>query len=750
MRFSSANDCPTLPELLRFRAARHPQRAAAIFVDDDGNETRLTYAQLWQQSITVANALSPLAVANRSHGPLEAPRALLLFPPGLEFLPAFMGAQLAGWIPVPTSYPKPHRAMPRLNSVARDCSPGAILTSSQTLSTLDTRHLDPVAAALPMVAVDSPAMLSGNLNWETSDVVSPESIALLQYTSGSTNEPKGVIVSQRNVMANLAAIASSFGLESDHSAADHAPTAVSWLPYFHDMGLVGGVLAPLFLGYRSVFTSPQSFVLRPIRWLKLISDYQASVSGGPNFAYELCADRIAPSQMQSLDLSSLRVAYCGAEPIRARTLHTFTQRFSSVGFRKSSFYPCYGLAEATLLAAGGAGPGIPRVIELDRSALRESRVELLSGRSKRAALALVACGSATSGTSLKIVDPETAIELPERSIGEVWLQGDSITAGYWNRPEENARRFGTLKVSRKPGLMNRWFHRGHMSPSALSATPAESSATPEPNYLRTGDLGFLDDGLLYITGRIKDIVIIRGRNYAPQDIEQSVLDLGAPLQGRCVAISVEGPRAEGLAIIAEVARDASEASFHMLVRNIRRAVIDEHEIDPRLVLLVRPGSIPMTTSGKVQRSACRTDLIHGRLPSRYRWERSGGAESPPLPIPKLPAVVRASDQGEIEALIRDWLSQWLISRVGIEPVEIESDRRFDDYGLDSLTAVELSGELEDWSGVELTPANAWEHPTIASMAQWVASGLIDPELETESRSRRDPATEQRARSASIQ
>ncbi len=717
MRFSTVTNCRTLPELLRFRAELHPTRVAALFVGDDGNESTLTYAALWQRSVEVATTLGQLGLAGDTATPTSAPRAMLVFPPGLDFLPAFLGSQLAGWIPVPTCYPKPLRPLPRVNSVARDCTPSVLLSTNQTISTIDKRHLDSGVASLPMVAVDALGSCGRSVTGEVQSSVSTDSIALLQYTSGSTSEPKGVIVSQRNVMANIASIAGSFQIEADNTSAATAPTAASWLPFFHDMGLIGGLLAPLYLGYRAVFISPQSFVQRPIRWLKLITDYQAAVSGGPNFAYELSADRVAPSQMASLDLSSWRVAFCGAEPIRARTLHTFAQRFSSAGFSESSFYPCYGLAESTLLAAGGAGPALPTVIEIDRAALRQSQVEESVGRSKRDSVSLVACGIPTSGTTLKIVNPESLVELPSRSIGEIWLHGDSITSGYWQRPEENESRFGMLNASPKSRLLSRWFHRG-------AELHSQSVGTSTDQYFRTGDLGFVVDGMLYVTGRIKDIVIVRGRNYAPQDIEASVQNVGLPVQGRTVAISVEGPRAEGLAIIAEIARDTQPADHIEAVRDIRRAIIDEHEIDPRLVLLVRPGTIPVTTSGKVQRAACRAAISDGKLEVRYRWERSGGAESPPLAIPELPSPALPSDRDEIEVLVRDWLGQWLIARVGIDPLEIDVRRKFDDYGLDSLTAVELSGELADWSSVELTPTNAWEHPTIESMAELVADGLI--------------------------
>jgi acyl-CoA synthetase (AMP-forming)/AMP-acid ligase II/acyl carrier protein len=737
MRFPAVNDCQSIPELVRLRAALHPTRVAAIYVDDDGSTSQLLYQDLWQKSLNVAASLATLTPASVPHAPLDAPRVMLIHPPGLDFLTSFIGAQIAGWIPVPTSYPKPYRAMPRVDAVAQNCSPSAILSTRQTIDAIDRRKLDVAAASLPMIACDEAPELIGDNDWQGQ--LPESSIALLQYTSGSTSEPKGVIVSQANVIANLKAIAQAFHVDVDLSDKNECTSAVSWLPFFHDMGLIGGVLAPIYCGYRSIFMSPQSFIQRPIRWFQLISQYKAVISGGPNFAYELCADRIAPSQAESLDLSSWNVAFCGAEPIRARTLHTFAQRFSPLGFRDSAFLPCYGLAEATLIAAGSDGPQTPKVMEVSREALRDLRVETVTEtkprRSKQVAgqksdtVSLVACGIAALGTQVKIVDPDSCMELEEKQIGEIWLQGESITSGYWNRADENVSRFGNIKPAPSVKSATRWFRKAAPQEAQL---PASGINTLRPSYLRTGDLGYLHDGQLYVTGRIKDIVIVRGRNYAPQDIELSVSSLGESIQGKAVAISIDGPRAESLALIVEIARDTPAGRHLSIVRNIRRAIISDHEVDPRVVLLVRPGTIPVTTSGKVQRSECRRRMLDGTLESRYRWERSGGTESPPLPIPELPTVASSQDRDLIESHVRDWLKAWLIARVGIAPDEIQLSKQFDEYGLDSLTAVELSGELEDWSGVELTPTNAWEHPSIQSMASLVTDGLIsmlhDPSL----------------------
>jgi acyl-CoA synthetase (AMP-forming)/AMP-acid ligase II/acyl carrier protein len=729
MHSLAVNDCQSIPELVHFRASLHPTRVAAIYVDDEGVTSQLTYQDLWQKSSAIAESLTALGPAPHADSADEAPRAMLIHPPGLDFLTSFIGVQLAGWIPVPTSYPKPHRPMPRVDAVARNCAPAAILSTRQTIDSIDRRKLDAAAASLPMIACDDVPSATGRLDWQSR--LQESSIALLQYTSGSTSEPKGVIVSQRNVMANLSAIARSFHLEIDHSTGEDCISAVSWLPFFHDMGLIGGVLAPIFCGYRSIFMSPQSFIQRPIRWFQLISQYQAVISGGPNFAYELCADRIAPNQTESLDLRSWKVAFCGAEPIRARTLHAFAQRFNPLGFRDSAFLPCYGLAEATLIATGSDGPGTPQVMEISREALRDLRVESMaeaktrrhkpSVSQKSESVSLVACGIPALGTQVKIVDPDSCLEMGETQIGEIWLQGDSVTSGYWNRAEENASRFAAIKLAPSAKPSSRWFRK---SAARVDLPQDSTNNVLHQCYLRTGDLGYLHEGQLYVTGRIKDTVIVRGRNYAPQDIELTVSSIGESVQGKVAAIAIDGPRAESLAVIVEIARDTPANRYLSLVRDIRRSIIEDHEVDPRVVLLVRPGTIPVTTSGKLQRSECRRRMLDGALEPRYRWERSGGTESPPLPIPDLPAIASPRDREVIESHVRNWLKAWLVARVGIEPSEIQLDKQFDEYGLDSLTAVELSGELEDWSGVELTPTNAWEHPSIDSMASLVTDGLL--------------------------
>ncbi|NND96708.1 MAG: AMP-binding protein [Pirellulaceae bacterium] len=677
-------DAVTLPHWIGHRATQHGQRTAATFVNDDGEAISWTYEELWRRSCAVAASLPKTDE--------KSPRALLLFPPGLEFLSAFLGCQIANWIPVPTCYPKPKREMPRLDSAANDCRPSAILSDGLTLDLLDADKLCPVARDVPRLAVDRQPE-SDLIDAETLQI-DPESLALLQYTSGSTSEPKGVMVRHRNLMANLESIRLGFNIQWQPDDATEFDTGVFWLPFFHDMGLIGGLLEPLYVGGHTVLISPRAFLQRPIRWLQCISDYHAVISGAPNFAYQLCVDRIAPEQTDTLDLSRWRVAFSGAEPILPRTLRDFTNRFADCGFSSSAFYPCYGLAEATLLAAGGDGPAEPKVLSVDRESLGQGNAKPTSNADSNATHELICCGHPANETELLIVDPIHCTPQAENQVGEIWLRGKSVTKGYWNRDEENESQFNAMLNSGESG------------------------------FCRTGDLGFLHDGELYVTGRSKDVIILRGRNLFPQDIETTVSETVGSEGGMTVAFPVMGPRSESLAIIAELPRRIDSAKLSELARDIRRAVIETHEVDPRHVCLVRQATVPLTSSGKVQRNRCREMFDSDEIKCKYRYDRSSAAEQAPIELPSLPPEPTIDDRDSIIASIESWMTQWLVARAGVQPDDIDLDKPFAEYGLDSMTAVELSGETEDWSGVELTPVVAWNHPTVSRMSSYIGDSLL--------------------------
>ncbi|HEX6864808.1 MAG TPA: fatty acyl-AMP ligase, partial [Thermoanaerobaculia bacterium] len=507
-----------LVDVLRRRASTHPDRMAYRFLDDGEEEGgSLTYAELDRRARALA------AFLQREGGAGE--RALLLYPPGLDFVVAFLGCLYAGTVAVPAYPPRSNRPDSRLQAIARDARPRFALT----IPALRDRAgvflaKNPELAGVRWVATEE-IDLSLADSWERGPELNEEGVAFLQYTSGSTATPKGVVVRHGNLVHNEEMIRRAFG-QSEESV------IVGWLPLYHDMGLIGNVLQPLYVGGTCVLMAPVAFLQRPSRWLKAISRYRATGSGGPNFAYELCVRKVGPEEREGLDLSCWEVAYNGAEPVRADTLERFAESFAPQGFRRDAFYPCYGLAEATLFVTGAERGSFPEVRQVDAEALERNRAE--EARDGAPSRSLVSCGSAWLDQKIEIVDPETCRPLPEGQVGEVWISGPSVAGGYWNRPEESARTFG----------------------ARLGESDREGS--PE-TFLRTGDLGFLSGGALYLTGRAKDLIILRGRNLYPQDLELTAERSHGDLRPGCgAAFAVEVEGEERLVLVQEVERDAEK------------------------------------------------------------------------------------------------------------------------------------------------------------------------------------------------
>lgn len=708
----------TLAELLSARAARNTSLPAATFIDDAGQRQTLSYAELLEEATRVADLL-------RQIGPAGC-RALMLYPAGLDFLISFFGCSLAGWIPVPTCYPKAGRPIQRLDSIARTCSASVLLSDKQTLDAAATEKWCQEAASIPHIATDilrteqADTLLDSvstmrRINTETN--LHPE-LALLQFTSGSTNEPKGVMVSHENMLANLEAIRVGFELPFSDNQNPNGLSAVFWLPAFHDMGLIGGMLAPLYSGVHTVLMSPNSFLRRPLTWLKAISDYKAYVTGAPNFAYQLCVERIDGAQADGLDLSHLALVFCGSEPIQARTLEQFASRFAHTGLKRSALFPCYGLAESTLYVSGGHFEGEHASLSLDRADLAQGKVKLVDPRTTHsdATSRVVSCGQIAIDSQVRIVDAETNTVLPEKMVGQIWIRGRSVAAGYWTAPD-NA---GSADVSEKSDINFAFQNRLNDDDEGLP-------------YLHTGDLGFLFDDKLYITGRTKDVIILRGRNHYPQDIEFSISREVGSAVGQAVAVSCSVPGGEGLAVVVELDRSAAEDEIPNLIRQIRRIVIEQHEVDPRRITLVRAASIPRTTSGKVQRSVVKQMLQVGELKVKGSWDRTDvRADGVPLPFPELDPSMAAQDSityaDSLAISIESWLVSWLMVRGGVEQQGVCGDRSLDQLGLDSLSAVELSGEIEDWLGLQLTPVVAFEYPTPRKLATYLAKQWVETKI----------------------
>lgn len=568
----------TLIDLLRDRSQNLPSQIAYTFLPDgETSSGTLTYQQLETQVKAIAAHLQSIISSGD--------RVLVVYPytAGLEFIASFFACIYAGAIAVTSNPPISRDAITKLEQRADSCQPKVILTTQYLFVQIQEQlaknpELAPRLNNLPWIATDK-IPLSQASAWVKPDI-DIDTLAFFQYTSGSTGQPKGVMVTHRNVLHNSEIIYQSF----EHTAESQG---VIWLPMFHDMGLIGGVVQPLYGGFPVTLMSPVALVQKPIRWLQAISRYKATTSGGPNFAYDLVSRQVTPEQIKSLDLSSWNVAFSGAEPVRAATLDRFSETFAPCGFRREAFYPCYGMAETTLFISGGAKTKSPVIKNVDAEALAENRIVVGGEKSK----SVVSCGWGWLGDQIAIVDPESHTQCSQGEVGEIWVSGAGVGRGYWNQPEETERMFRAFLADKGP-------------------------------FLRTGDLGFLQDGELFITGRIKDVMILWGRYRYPQDIELTVERCHPALRSGCgAAFSVEAEDDERLIVVQEVERSyLRKLNVEEVVGAIREAVAQEHTVEVYAIVLLRTGSIPKTTSGKIQRQTCRSKFLEGDLNILGQWQ----------------------------------------------------------------------------------------------------------------------------------
>ncbi len=584
----------TLVDVLRYRATQQPDiQIFSFLANGEVTGDHLSYARLDQRARAIGAELQRMGMAGQ--------RVLLLYQPSLDYVAAFMGCLYAGAVAVPSYPPDPfrmERTFPRFHAIVTDSGPSAVLTTAAILE-LAGDMLDEHADFQGLTRLATDVLPEGTEDSWQQPEIDAGTLAFLQYTSGSTAQPKGVMLTHRNLMANLALIYESFAVGPDSSG-------VIWLPPYHDMGLIGGILQPLYGGLRVTLMSPLDFLQRPLRWLQAMTSTRATISGGPNFAYDLCVRKITAEQRAELDLSAWEVAFNGAEPVRRDTIERFAEAFAPCGFRKEAFYPCYGLAEATLIASGGEQGAAPVYATVDSTALAAGRATAVANTDTQATT-LVGSGRTLGKQRITVVGPETREELAEGRVGEIWVMGDSVAAGYWGRLEESATTF--------------------------RATLAGNNQGP---FLRTGDLGFLQGGELFVTGRIKDLIIIDGRNHYPQDIELSVEASHPALRPGCSAafpVTVDGQ--ERLVVAVEVGKQyrpagtdgADPGRGEMLsgqeVRGaIRRAVSAQHDLRAHAVVLLAAGSIPKTSSGKTQRHASREGYLAGAL---EQWDPGDAA-----------------------------------------------------------------------------------------------------------------------------
>ena len=661
---------------LRHLAATRPQDTALIVATErDGRplDTALSYRQLDARVRALA------AVLQQHCDPRD--RALLLLDNGEHYVVAFFACLYAGLIAVPAFAPQSARDkhIRRLQTMARDCRASCVLSSREVIALAGEAigklsGTDPMAGVIAVDSVDA----AGAERWAPQSPAA-EAIAFLQYTSGSTAAPKGVMVSHGNLMANERAIERALSISEDDVFA-------SWLPLFHDMGLIGGLLQPIHRGIPLVLMTPRFFLERPARWLHAVSRHRATVSGGPDFAFRLCAQRVKDAQLKGLDLSRWRVAFCGAEPVRHDTLQAFTARFAGVGFRPAALNPCYGLAEATLMVtAGEAGAGLLASVFQGRGLQRGEAIAQASGKT------LVACGRVVAGHRLSIRQADTLAPCAEGRLGEICFSGPSVAQGYWNKPEESAQVF------------------------------VEEAGT---RWLRTGDLGFMHAGQLYVAGRIKDLIIVRGHNLYPEDIERAVQsEVDAVRPGRVAAFGVEGPNGEGIGLAAEISRGLQKLiPVDKLVAALNVAVSETCGEALSVALLLNPGALPKTSSGKLQRRACRIGWQDKTLNAYAVYEygrfalggddEGAAAEAAPGPL-------------ESDALESELAAIWAAALENVSAATLTRDSHFFALGGNSLAATQVVAAIESRWRIAFSLRQLFDHPRLADCAGELRRALAE-------------------------
>ncbi len=669
----------TLIEILRWRALQQPEQKAYTFLQDgEVEESHLTYGNLDCQARAIAALL-------QSQG-LSGERALLLYPPGLEYITAFFGCLYAQVVAVPAYPPRLNRSIARLQAIVADAQATVILTTTTLLTQIERQWpLAPNLKTIKWLTTDSPP--SGLEDSWQEIAVNSNTLAFLQYTSGSTSVPKGVMVSHGNIIHNETIIQKAM-------AHTEKTIFVGWLPLFHDMGLIGNLLQPLYLGIPCILMSPVAFLQRPLRWLQAISRYQATTSGGPNFAYDLCVSKITEQQKAELDLRSWQVAFNGSEPIRAQTIERFTRTFADCGFRREAFYPCYGMAETTLIVSGGFKAAPPVFLSVEQAALAQNRV--VASSEQVGVQTLVGCGQPLQDLQIVITHPETATRCAPDEVGEIWVTGPSVSIGYWNKIEQTKQTF--------------------------QAYLTDSGEGP---FLRTGDLGFLWKGELFITGRLKDLIVIRGRNHYPQDIEKTVEQSHSALQlGGVAAFSIESDLEERLVVAVEVKRNyLRNLNVDEVISSIRHAVLEEHELQVYGVLLLKTGSIPKTSSGKIQRYACR----NGFLSESLEIVGSSILEDSYTPEGEVilsTEALRALTPCEGRLKLASYLQKQVAQVLKVAPSQIDSQQPLSGLGLDSLIAIELQNQIETNLGVVLPMVRFLQSSSIDQLAGELLDKLL--------------------------
>lgn len=669
-----AHNCSTLVDLLQYRSANQPNTEAFVFLQDGENEEiTLTYQELGRRSRAIAAQLQSMGIVGE--------RALLLYPPGLDFLAGFFGCLYAGVVAVPAYPPHNQRNTPRIQAIIADAQAAIALTTSTLLPKVQSLLGQKNHTQMQWSATDS--LEQGiETSWQAPHI-ERDSLAFLQYTSGSTGTPKGVMLSHSNLLHNASVT---------YKFMEHSPNSkfVSWLPVYHDMGLIGGILQPLYGSFPCILLSPASFLQRPYRWLQAISRYQGTTSGSPNFAYELCINKITPEQRATLDLSSWSVAFNGAEPIRQDTLERFAATFAECGFRPEAFYPCYGMAEATLMVSGVAKK-IPRCKTVDKTALSQNQV--CESTANQDSQTFVSCGYSIPEQQIVIAHPENCTRCQPNEVGEIWVASPSVGKGYWHRTLETEQIFC-----------------------------AYLKDTGEGSFLRTGDLGFLDNGELFITGRAKDLIIIRGRNLYPQDLELTAERSHPCLRlGSCAAFAVEVDNEERLVVVQELEFRA-KPNGDKVITAIRQAIAQEHEIQVYAVVLIKPGTIPKTSSGKIQRRATKAAFLANNLDAVA--SNIMGSASVAVKENRLQRQVLLSlAVNESQPLLETYIQEQVARVLSIPLHEVHPEQAIISFGLDSLKVFELQNRIENNLEITITVADFFAGLSARSLSTKILTQL---------------------------
>ncbi|BCL80842.1 hypothetical protein ccbrp13_33070 [Ktedonobacteria bacterium brp13] len=677
--YTGAMHSTTLVDILRWRATRQADRRAYTFlVDGETEEISITYAELDKQ----ARAIAAVLQASTSMGE----RALLLYPAGLDYIAAFMGCLYAGIVAVPAYPPSSNRSLARIQTIAADADTRLVLTTQQLEAKIQRWSESlPELNAMRWIATDGRSEQRED-EWQPCKIT-PEMLTFLQYTSGSTGAPKGVMVSHANLMHNSAMMYERWG----HSAES---VGISWLPIFHDMGLIAGVLQPLYGGFPAVLMAPATFIQRPIRWLQAISRWYGTTSWAPNFAYELCVRRVTAEDLARLDLSSWKVAGNGAEPVRVETIERFVEVFASCGLRPETITPGYGLAEGTLMVSSSSMGVPPTFVHMDKEALEQHSVV---EHSEETALtqSFVGCGAPAREQQVVVVHPETRTCVPSGVVGEIWVKGPSVAGGYWRNPEATAETFCAYRTD-----------------------------TGEGPYLRTGDLGFVHRGEVYITGRWKDIIIIRGRNYYPQDIELTVERCHPSLRPGCgAAFAVEVNNEERLVVVQEVMRNYQDPL--QICQAIRQAIAEQYELQVYAVVLLCYGSIYKTSSGKIQRRACRNAFLRGELQvvASEVLEETSAASDPQQKEPLTRSALLVLTPEEQYSVLQSYLREQIAAKSQMSQSYLSLDMPVSVTGLDSLKAAELQRSLADELEITLPFTDLLSDITLSALVETIHDQL---------------------------